>query len=484
MHRSIIVPLSRLDRAFELAQRSQVEIAVHEIPSDLVDQWLQDDMDAAGVSLMSQAMQSARVAQLRDMLLQRAASYRLIEVVRPAPRGNEPLCLAYAELTPSGRVLRFDHGATRGSQSFWEANVAPVNFAHCDVCNKSRKRTTVYILQQGDQLLQVGGDCAETLGASALYAAFASRVAGFLADACGDSGINGAYAPHVRTVSPASMYAHCVEAIRASRGFVSREKAQYHGRSTGDTVAYLLQTKLEDARYLRAEDRVALLAARESLYSGAAWVELQQCLAWFETNPPDLGDVLRNALPALQSGDMQHIGLIAYCVSVYLRQQAISRVGGALHPYVHVETVGTTEGIVAIASSCGMDSATLLSHLGAPMPKKQGSKVKNLSKVLPGVWVVTNSNSWLSDYGWCYRFRFARVSDGAVIQWVTSAPPEGLCIGDECVILAASVGEVLPPHPKYGINGTKVTRVTLVNVSLEAHKARIAACEKAPNAAP
>lgn len=380
-----------------------------------------------------------------------------VEVVVLAPR-NEWSVVATAEQA-TGPVMFFtvDRGAP-----YWTPELMDgIDFKRCDECGRHTLRNKLFIVRKGDAVRQIGGQCAVNLN-------LAKKMMNLLDTFCSferllseegvsvmghdvDDGFGGGGRDINRERIPFVLL--LAEECISVAGYVSRATAEARMvSSTADWLKCMLWDRTRE-KLSRDNDQWRNAARRDSKREGDAIVA--EVLAWLDTQPD--GEFVRNMRAAVEYGASKHLGLAVYAMSATRDWRAQKKCEMPAFVYEHAETSPED-----VAAMCGVSLEALGELLGHGGAKLKAPARKAIAKMLPGRWTLLVHTTVESEYGTSHLLQFQR-QDGARVKWFASSRPDVMLKkGSEYLILSASVGEALPVHPKYGVQGRKISRAKVV----------------------
>jgi len=364
-----------------------------------------------------------------------------------------------------------------------------VNFGRCDECGVQSRRNKVFIVARdtmaaegqphGSDVVevedgkrwvytrQIGGTCAKHLNLAKkvrdLLDGFQSFLSGLSNDededgwgSFGSSGVPTYCLPLVLLFA---------EETIGFEGYVSRKSSEVTGRMTTaqQVRAAVCDAKGKLAKELRATEQWKRALARSEAGEGEALAA--EIVSWLDAQSDD--SFHRNIRTAFTSQAERYIGLVVFAVAEIrnwrLEIEARKR---KAEPkcYVHVET-----SLDDVLAACELSAAELGELLGHELTGKVKAPArKALAKVLPGVWTLIARASWDSQFGWQDMLQLER-ADGSRVKWITGSLDSDTSWqkGDRYLVLAASLGEDMGAHEKYGVQGRKISRAWIVPVPVK-----------------
>jgi hypothetical protein len=464
-----IVAIENLDKVRSLAVRAQLDVTVEPVCAETVQEWA----SAESLRLIAWGLDADFAHRHgRRSADKRAIGLRTVTLTPSADRDIVPVASAHTGVDRLVKYHSFGSWWTGRESASFRSTGAP-DFTRCDMCGRRIARNAVYILRRDGALQQVGGSCADSLNAAGLIEA-ATRSIESIRSEWTDGYATGNNGCRVPLVSFAAIWT-----VLHQYGYVSRKTAEENlSVSTASRVSECFDS---NSRCRDVADR-----AREYAKDPECDKMFQECLAWAEgVAQAPKSDFDLTMFDAIRTGSESALGYACFGVARWIEARLAARVASLPQVYYTAPTYpeGALAAVDAAAAMCEMTRDALIEAMQLVLPKKQSSRVKNLDKLLPGVWIAARPVVLDGFYGTTYIVRLTRLSDGARVEWRTGTTTYGVAAGDEIVALRASVGEDLPAHPRYGFAGTSISRVTWTNRSKDAREARDLARRQAAHAA-
>lgn len=446
---------SNVEKAEKLAASLDIELEINEI-------------DPVGLALTLYEVQTGHTwMQSYDMLpgAFKAWSARLVadhvEIIAHAPI-SEWSVVALADRSEGAPMFH----AIDPTVEYWTPErMDGIDFSRCDECGVHSRRNRAFIIRKNEKTRQIGGMCAKHLDLTKKLRDLLDGFQSFISTLSEDSGDDwgGCFGgPETLNLPLAVMLA---EEVIAFDGYVSGKAAELAFRmSTKDQVSRMLFVpRGRESHPERDNDQWR--NAEKRWLSGEADIVMAEVQAWLDASRDD--SFHRNIRTAIKNQSPKHLGLIVFAVAEIRNWQlAIKAKEAGVEPkcYEHVETAPE-----AIAEACGLTLEALGKLLGHDCTGKVKAPArKALAKVLPGRWTLIGRASWESMYGWQDMVQFQR-ADGARVKWMTGSLDADVkwVKGEEYLILSAFLGDDLGPHPKYGVQGRKISRAFIRPVKAE-----------------
>lgn len=446
---SFRISRSKLDKAQALAASLGIELEVNEIDETYLACWLYEQQERHVAPAYHHLPDS-----YKSWAAHLAAGH--VEIVAHASV-SEWSVVALADRSDGAPMFH----AIDPTVDYWTTErMDAIDFSRCDECGVRNHRNRAFIIRKGDVIRQIGGSCAKHLDLTKkirdLLDGFQSFVSAMGDDGddwgggfCGDAALN---------LPLAVMLA---EEVIAFEGYVSGKAAEACGRmSTSQQVSRMLfvpKGASEDCR-----NNYQWREAKRRWLAGEADAVMAEVQAWIDASTDDLFH--RNIRTAIKNESPRHMGLIVFAVAEIRNWRlAIKAKENEVPPkcYQHVDMAPE-----AIAEACGVTLQELGGMVGHDCSGKLKAPArKALAKVLPGVWTLIGRASWESMYGWQDMVQFQR-EDGSRVKWITGSLDSEITWqkGDKYLILSASIGDDLGVHEKYGVQGRKISRATIVPV--------------------
>lgn len=357
-----------------------------------------------------------------------------------------------------------------GKVGYWSVErMDSVNFSRCDECGVRHSRKQVIVIQKGEEYRQIGGSCTRHLDLGKKMKDLLKGFESFKGGVEEDAGMGACF--YGKMSLPWGLTLVLVKAAITLKGYISGYYALLSNQmSTREWVDYILSERGDQGL---TKDPLFLEYRRlleEGSYTEAVF-ELETGIEnVLEEMGKEDGEFYRNCDAAYRNRSPRGLGFLCFLVSKaigWVRPEKVKKPEPKPLPGIDR---AQKQGWEAVLVASGLTDPELREVYKLPADAKPGVLKKAVARSLPGVWEVTTRASWESEYGQQDLLVLTRESDGARVRWVTGSLPyrpgrgketAGYRKGDKFLILGCSVGEDRGRHPKYGEEGTKISRVTL-----------------------